>query len=186
MSSSAPRVLARNIKPTEFIMKLGAGGAIEGGFKIPNLRRAPFWKFIWTQQFVARQHFFSVHHAGLLFSMAFFWWTGWFDTAPVERRDKYYMNGAKFRLQSAYHNPGTRPAYKIAQEQAKIRYFYRGFDHPYTINEAKDQLWKLRENWIIQNYPGVQYPYVSKQMMPPQLPDKMYKIATPDASEAKH
>lgn len=68
----------------------------------------------------------------------------------------------------------------------QIRYFYRGFDHPYTINEAKDQLWKLRENWIIQNYPGVQYPYVSKQMMPPQLPDKMYKIATPDASEAKH
>ncbi|KAF4672678.1 hypothetical protein FOL47_000231 [Perkinsus chesapeaki] len=166
-------VLARNIKPAEFIMKLGAGGAIDGGFKIPNLRRAPFWKFIWTQQFVAREHFFSVHHAGLLFSMAFFWWTGWFDTAPVERRDKYYMNGAKFRLQSAYHNPGSRPAYKIAQEQAKIRYFYRGFDHPYTINEAKDQLWKLRENWVIQNYPGVQYPYVSKQMMPSQLPDKM-------------
>ena len=32
------------------------------------------------------------------------------------------MNSAKFRIQSAYANPGTRPAFKIAQEQAKLRY----------------------------------------------------------------
>ena len=34
------------------------------------------------------------------------------------------MNSAKFRIQSAYANPGTRPAFKIAQEQAKLRYMY--------------------------------------------------------------
>jgi len=104
----------------------------------------------------------------------------------VERQDKYYMNGAKFRLQSAYFNPGKRPAFKIAQEQGKLRYYYRGFDHPFSINETKDLLWKLRENWIIQTYPGIQYPNVSRQMMPSNLPPVIKTTATIDLDEAHH
>merc|ERR1719321_60514 len=92
---------------------------------------------MWTQQFVTRQHIFNVHHTGYLVLVGFFFWTGAFATAPVERREKYYMHTPKFRLQSAYANPGTRPAAKIAQEQAKIRYFHRGYDHPFTVNEMK-------------------------------------------------
>lgn len=53
-------------------------------------------------------------------------------------------------MQAAYANPGTRPAAKIAQEQAKLRYFYRGNDHPFSLNEQKDYYFKLRENLLIQ------------------------------------
>jgi hypothetical protein len=63
-------------------------------------------------------------------------------------------------------NPGSRPAAKIAQEQAKIRYYYKGFDHPYTLNELKDLFFKLRENVLVQTYPGIQYPYVYRNMTP--------------------
>merc|ERR1711904_372621 len=108
----------------EFVAKLGEGGALEGGFLVPNYTRAPFWKYFWVQNFVTRQHVFSLHHVGFIGIAGFCWWVGWFQTAPVQRRDKYYMNSAKFRIQSAYANPGTRPAFKIAQEQAKLRYMY--------------------------------------------------------------
>mmetsp|Transcript_37585 Transcript_37585/g.82216 ORF Transcript_37585/g.82216 Transcript_37585/m.82216 type:complete len:192 (+) Transcript_37585:49-624(+) len=166
----AARVLSRNIKPQEFISSLGAGGAITGGLSFPNLRRAPFWKFFWTQNFVARQHVFSLHHTGMITACVFFWWWGAFDTAPIERRDQYYMNGPRFRMHSAYANPGRRPAAKIALEQGKVRYLFRGNDHPFTVNEQKDFLYKLRENFLIQEYPGVQYPYVFKQECPSELP----------------
>merc|ERR1712226_1304124 len=96
-----------------------------------------------------------------------------FATAPIERREKYYMHSPKFRLQSAYANPGTRPAAKIAQEQAKVRYFHRGYDHPFTLNELKDFYFKLRENWLIQHYPGIQYPFVHRQMIPEQTEDPL-------------
>lgn len=178
---------AGNIRPQDFVTQIGGhGGAIQGAFQIPNLRRQPFLKFFWQQQFVNRQHFLSMHHVGFIGLFAFVWWLGWFDTAPVERQDKYYMNGAKFRLQSAYFNPGRRPAFKIAQEQAKIRYYYRGFDHPFSLNETKDLLWKLRENWIIQTYPGIQYPNVARQMMPTDLPAVIKTTATIDPDEAHH
>merc|ERR1719148_671267 len=108
--------LARNIKPEEFIS--ARGGGLHGAFEIPNYRRAPFWKYFWAQHFVTRQHVFNVHHSGYIVLCIFFWWTGAFATAPMERREKYYMHSPKFRLQSAYANPGTRPAAKIAQEQA--------------------------------------------------------------------
>lgn len=147
-----------NVRPQEFVTKIGGeGGSLQGGFQIPNLRRASFGKFFWQQQFVNRQAVFSVHHVGFIGVCAFFWWTGWFDTAPIERRDKHYMNGDKFKLQCALMNEGTRPAYKIAQEQGKIRYFYRGLDAPYTISESRDLLWKMRDNWLIQQYPSM-YP----------------------------
>ena len=176
-----------NIRPQEFVTKIGGhGGAIQGAFQIPNLRRTSFLNFFWQQQFVNRQHLFSMHHVGFVGLLAFLWSTGWFSTAPKERQDQYYMNGAKFRLQSAYHNPGRRPAYKIALEQGKIRYYYRGEDHPFTINETKDLLWKMRENWIIQQYPGVQYPNVARQIMPTDLPAVLHTTATMDHDEAHH
>merc|ERR1719195_485018 len=161
---SAVAPLARNIKPEEFIS--AQGGGLHGAFEIPNYRRAPFWKYFWAQHFVTRQHVFNVHHTGYIVLAAFFWWTGAFATAPIERREKYYMHSPKFRLQTAYANPGTRPAANIAQEQAKVRYFFRGYDHPFTLNELKDLYFKLRENWLIQHYPGIQYPFVYRQMIP--------------------
>ncbi len=176
-----------NIKPQDFATRIGGpGGAIQGAFQIPNLRRTPFWRFFWNQQFVNRQHVFSMHHVGFIALLAFFWGTGWFQTAPVERQDRYYMNGAKYRLQSAYHNPGKRPAYKIAVEQGKIRYYYRGHDHAFSLNETKDVLWKLRENWLIQRYPGLQYPNVARQMMPTDLPKVLSTKATPYHEEGGH
>ncbi|CAK0805470.1 unnamed protein product [Prorocentrum cordatum] len=162
IARSAIAPLERNIKPEEFI----SGGALHGAFEIPNFRRASFWKYFWVQHFVTRQHVFNVHHTGYIVLCVFFWWTGAFATAPMERREKYYMHSPKFRLQTAYANPGTRPAAKIAQEQAKVRYFYKGHDHPFTLNELKDFYFKLRENWMIQHYPGIQYPFVYRQMCP--------------------
>eukprot|EP00435_Cladocopium_sp_Y103_P010978 s945_g2.t2 len=164
IARSAIAPLERNIKPDEFISF--NGGGLHGAFEIPNYRRAPFWKYFWAQHFVTRQHVFNVHHTGYIVLCVFFWWTGAFSTAPMERREKYYMHSPKFRLQTAYANPGTRPAAKIAQEQAKVRYFYRGHDHAFTLNEMKDFYFKLRENWLIQHYPGIQYPFVHRQMIP--------------------
>lgn len=89
------------------------------------------------------------------------------------------MHSPKFRMQTAYANPGTRPAAKIAQEQAKVRYFHRGNDHPFTLNEVKDFYFKLRENWLIQHYPGIQYPFVYKQMTPAQT-DEPLKVPVSD------
>ncbi len=95
-------------------------GTLNGIFEVPNFRRMPFWSYIWTQNFVNRQHLFNIHHSGYLAVCFFFWYCGALDTAPLERREKYYMNSAKFRMQTAYANPGTRPAARIAQEQAKV------------------------------------------------------------------
>jgi len=166
----ATRRCFANIRADEFVAKLGEGGALQGGFLIPNYTRAPFWRYFWAQNFVTRQHVWSLHHVGFIGIAGFCYWTGMFDTAPIQRRDKYYMNSAKFRIQSAYANPGTRPAFKIAQEQAKVRYMYRGNDHPFSMNEFKDYLFKMRENFLIRRYPNIQYPYVFKQMTPAELP----------------
>jgi len=158
------RLLTRNIATSEFITQLGSGGNVcLGGFKLPNLKRAPFWQFIWQQHFINRQHGFNTHYSGMLVFLGFCWWTGMFDTAPLERRDKYYMQSAKYRMHCAYVNPGKRPAAKIAVEQAKVRYLFRGYDHPFTMNETKDFFFKLRENWVIQSGENIQYPYVFKQ-----------------------
>jgi len=156
--------LTKNIVPEEFISK--NWGGLHGAFEIPNFRRASFWSYFWTQHFVTRQHVFNIHHSGYIVLCGFFWWCGAFDTAPIVRQEKFYMHSPKFRLQTMYVNPGTRPAAKIAQEQAKIRYYYKGFDHPYTMNELKDLFFKLRENVLVQTYPGIQYPYVYKNMTP--------------------
>ncbi|CAD7932528.1 unnamed protein product [Amoebophrya sp. A25] len=163
--------LSKNVTAEEIIGP--RHGSMTGIFEIPNFRRMPFWSYIWTQNFVNRQHLFNVHHSGYIAVCLFFWYCGCLDTAPLERREKYYMNSAKFRMQTAYANPGTRPAAKIAQEQAKLRYYYRGNDHPFTLNETKDFYFKMRENYLIQEYPGVQYPFVYRHMMPEEVDDPL-------------
>mmetsp|Transcript_94581 Transcript_94581/g.164098 ORF Transcript_94581/g.164098 Transcript_94581/m.164098 type:complete len:200 (-) Transcript_94581:84-683(-) len=175
--------LERNVKPEEFVS--ANWGSMHGVFGIPNYTRAPFWKFFWTQQFVNRSHIFNIHHTGYLVLCVFFFWTGAFAAAPVERQDKYYMHSAKFRLQTAYANPGTRPAAKIAQETAKVRYFHKGYDHPFTVNELKDFYFKLRENWLIQHYPGIQYPFVHRQIKPAQTEEPL-KVPISDPSGGGH
>jgi len=174
--------LEGNVKP-DFVS--ANGGGIHGFFEIPNYRRASFLNYFWAQQFITRQHIFSIHHTGYIVLLAFFWWTGAFSTAPIERQERYYMHSAKYRLQSCWANPGTRPAAKIAQEQAKVRYFYRGYDHPFTINELKDFYFKLRENYLIQHYPGVQYPFVHRQMCPSQTAEPL-KVPLSDPIKPGH
>merc|ERR1711957_748272 len=111
------RVLRTGIAPLEGNIKAdfisAKGGGLHGAFEIPNYRRASFASYFWAQHFVTRQHVFNVHHTGYIVLCAFFWWTGAFSTAPIERREKYYVHSGKFRLQTAYANPGTRPAAKI-------------------------------------------------------------------------
>eukprot|EP00746_Dinoflagellata_sp_MGD_P161693 gnl/MRDRNA2_/MRDRNA2_88929_c0_seq1.p1 gnl/MRDRNA2_/MRDRNA2_88929_c0~~gnl/MRDRNA2_/MRDRNA2_88929_c0_seq1.p1 ORF type:complete len:197 (+),score=25.93 gnl/MRDRNA2_/MRDRNA2_88929_c0_seq1:68-658(+) len=176
--------LTKNILPEEFISK--NWGSIHGAFEIPNFTRKSFLEHAWVQQFVVRQHFFNIHHTGYIGLLIFFWWTGSFSTAPIERREKYYMHSPKFRLQTAYANPGTRPAAKIAQESAKLRYFYRGHDHPFTVNELKDYYFKIRENWLIQAYPGIQYPFVYKQFIPEQTEEPLKVLPYPAIPEQPH
>ena len=67
-------------------------------FLIPNYTRAPFWKYFWVQNFVTRQHVFSLHHVGFLGIAFFTWWLGWFQTAPVQRRDRSRGRGAAVLL----------------------------------------------------------------------------------------
>jgi len=169
--------LARNVVPEEFISK--NWGGLHGAFEIPNYRRTSFASYLWTQHFVNRQHVFNIHMSGYIVLCGFLYWTGVFDTAPLERRERYLMHGQKFRLLTAYSNPGTRPAAKIAQEQAKLRYFAKGVDHPYTMNELKDLFFKLKENVLVQTYPGIQYPYVYRQMIPSEL-DSPLKVSLYD------
>ncbi|UKJ90252.2 hypothetical protein MACJ_001184 [Theileria orientalis] len=85
------------------------------------------------------------------------------DPPPLERLDRYWLNSPKFRILSAYYNSGKRPAAKIALMTYEVRYFNRGLDHPFTMNEVKDFLFKMKENYLIENHPGVQYPNVFRQ-----------------------
>ena len=44
----------------------------------------------------------QIHHTGYIVLCVFWYWCGALDTAPLERREKYYMHTGKFRLQTAY------------------------------------------------------------------------------------
>jgi hypothetical protein len=39
------------------------------------------------------------------------------------------------------------------------------------INEWKDNLYKLREDFLIHEFPGIQYPYIFKQFPHVKTPD---------------
>eukprot|EP00921_Rhytidocystis_pertsovi_P015407 GHVQ01024490.1.p1 GENE.GHVQ01024490.1~~GHVQ01024490.1.p1 ORF type:complete len:206 (-),score=19.01 GHVQ01024490.1:544-1161(-) len=129
-----------------------------------NFLRQPLWKQWWEAQFNARTLWIlGCSWASLLTVTSFLWWSRVFDPPPPERYDRYWYNSAKFRIISARENPGKRPAHTISLLTYNTRYYHRGLDHPFGLNEMKDVLFKLRENFLIERYPGVQYPYVYRQ-----------------------
>eukprot|EP00918_Siedleckia_nematoides_P106038 GHVU01231470.1.p1 GENE.GHVU01231470.1~~GHVU01231470.1.p1 ORF type:complete len:184 (+),score=10.21 GHVU01231470.1:78-629(+) len=140
----------------------------------PNMLRQPLWKTFWEAQFNSRTFLFFGKSWMTFASLGLFlWWTRLFDPAPMERLDRYWLNSPQFRILSAFHNQGKRPAFSISLLTHDIRYFFRGIDHPFGLNEYKDMLFKLRENYLIEKHPGIQYPYVFRQFRAVKTPDTL-------------
>eukprot|EP00923_Selenidium_pygospionis_P050618 GHVN01087590.1.p1 GENE.GHVN01087590.1~~GHVN01087590.1.p1 ORF type:complete len:197 (+),score=19.17 GHVN01087590.1:59-649(+) len=140
----------------------------------PNYLRTPLWKTVWEGQFNSGTFaFFGKSWITVAAVTAFLYWTRVFDPPPLERLDRYWLNSPKFRILSAFHNQGRRPGFAISMLTYEIRYFFRGIDHPFGMNEYKDLLFKLRENFIIESHPGVQYPYVFRQFNKVETPAKL-------------
>ncbi|BAM39975.1 conserved hypothetical protein [Theileria orientalis strain Shintoku] len=130
----------------------------------PNYTRTPLWRQFLEVQFTSRNFFVFGSTWAALASFGFLlWYSRLLDPPPLERLDRYWLNSPKFRILSAYYNSGKRPAAKIALMTYEVRYFNRGLDHPFTMNEVKDFLFKMKENYLIENHPGVQYPNVFRQ-----------------------
>lgn len=130
----------------------------------PNYLRQPLWKQFWEAQFANRSFlFFGNAWTSAAAFAALLWWSRVFDPPPKERLDRYWLNSPKFRILSAFHNQGKRPALKISLMTYEARYFYRGLDHPFSLNEIKDFLFKLRENYLVNTYNGIQFPFVFRQ-----------------------
>ncbi|KAK2198008.1 hypothetical protein BdWA1_001013 [Babesia duncani] len=132
--------------------------------EVPNYTRRPLWRQFFEAQFSSRNFlcFGSTWTAIAAFG-ALVYYSRLFDTPPLERMDRYWFNSPKFRILSAYYNPCKRPGAKISLLTFEIRYFDRGLDHPFGINEVKDLVFKLKENYSIENHPGIQYPHVFRQ-----------------------
>ncbi|OEH80037.1 transmembrane protein [Cyclospora cayetanensis] len=156
-SPGAPTPLERNIKMNEIMHPRWV-------LEPPNYVRQPLWRQWWEAQFSNRSFFFfgNAWTSAAAFA-AFLWWSRVFDPPPMERLDRYWLNSPKFRILSAFHNPGKRPALKISLMTYEARYFYRGLDHPFSLNEIKDFLFKLRENYLINTFQGIQFPFVFRQ-----------------------
>ncbi|KAF8820995.1 hypothetical protein IE077_002582 [Cardiosporidium cionae] len=155
--SSPSSLLSRNIPLKEIL-------PLRWLLESPNYLRIPLWKQYWEAQFANRSFFFFGNAWTAPVSFAFFLWASRiFDPPPKERLDKYWFNSPKFRILSAFHNPGKRPAVKISLMTYEVRYFNRGLDHPFSLNEIKDFWYKIKENYLIEKHPGVQFPYVFRQ-----------------------
>ncbi|PHJ22089.1 transmembrane protein [Cystoisospora suis] len=150
----------------------------------PNFVRRPVWRQWWEAQFGNKTFFFfgNAWTSAAAFAL-FIWWSRVFDPPPKERLDRYWLNSqspasipcavvlpAKFRILSAFHNPGKRPGLKISLMTYEARYCYRGLDHPFTLNEIKDFLYKLREQYLVNKYEGIQFPFVFRQYNRVQTP----------------
>lgn len=153
----APAPLDRNIEMNEILHPRWV-------LEPPNYVRQPLWRQFWEAQFNNRSFFFfgNAWTSAAAFA-AFLWWSRIFDPPPKERLDRYWLNSPKFRILSAFHNQGKRPALKISLMTYEARYFYRGLDHPFSLNEIKDFLFKLRENYLVNKYQGIQFPFVFRQ-----------------------
>lgn len=139
-----------------------------------NLLRTPLWRQWWEAQFSARTLFvLGSSWASLVTLTGLFWWSRLLDPPPPERYDRYWYNSPKYRILSARENPGKRPGHTISWLTYSCRYFERGLDHPFGLNEMKDVLFKLRENLLIERFPGVQYPYVYRQFNRVQTPSTL-------------
>ncbi|SBT37155.1 hypothetical protein, conserved in Apicomplexan species [Plasmodium ovale wallikeri] len=130
----------------------------------PNYSRMPLWRRFFEGQYTNGSFLFFGNAWTSMFAFAFMlWFSRIFDPPPLERVDKYWLNSPKFRILSAFYNEGKRPGVKISLMTYEARYFYRGIDHPFTINEIKDLWFKLRENYLIESIPAIQYPHVFRQ-----------------------
>eukprot|EP00922_Rhytidocystis_sp_ex-Travisia-forbesii_P060419 GHVS01089555.1.p1 GENE.GHVS01089555.1~~GHVS01089555.1.p1 ORF type:complete len:250 (+),score=31.05 GHVS01089555.1:160-909(+) len=153
----------------------------------PNFIRRPIWRQWWEAQFSSRALFvLGSSWASFLTLTGVLWWSRLLDPPPPERYDLYWYNSPKFRIMSARENPGSRPGLTISQLTWTARYNNRGMDHPFSLNELKDSLFKLRENLIIQAHPGVQYPYVFKNINSVQTPATLKVPLYPLPQKANH
>eukprot|EP00920_Eleutheroschizon_duboscqi_P035832 GHVT01086740.1.p1 GENE.GHVT01086740.1~~GHVT01086740.1.p1 ORF type:complete len:212 (+),score=32.90 GHVT01086740.1:505-1140(+) len=177
---AAPAPLTRNVKLAE---ALPARWVLEP----PNFLRTPLWRQYWEKQFANRSFFFfgNAWTSAASFA-AFLWWSRIFDPPPPERLDRYWFNSPKFRIQSAFHNPGRRPGFKIDLMTYEVRYFFRGLDHPFGLNELKSFFFKLRENYTIEKHPGVQFPFVFRQFNRVKTPPVLHVSTSPPPSAAEH
>jgi len=175
----APALLQKNIRIDEFYRR-------SVGLVIPNYTRMPFFAHWWEVNFSTGNWLFGLNCFGTLAGALFIVWTGWLDKPPIDRIDRTTLNSAKYRILCAYYNEGKRPALKIAQFGAKVRYYYRGIDHPTTVNEEKDMLFKLRENYLIEKHPGIQYPYVHRQFNQVKTPSELKVPLYPAIPEPYH
>ncbi|AFZ79128.1 hypothetical protein BEWA_019740 [Theileria equi strain WA] len=152
-----PQILRRNVSFGEVIKPKWV-------LEPPNYTRTPLWRQFFETQFSSRNFFIFGSTWAAITSFGFLmWYSRVFDPPPLERLDKYWLNSPKFRILSAFYNQGKRPGAKISLMTYEVRYFDRGHDHPFTINEVKDFLFKVKENYLIENHPGVQYPHVFRQ-----------------------
>lgn len=140
----------------------------------PNYTRTPLWKQFFEGQFASRNFlFFGGTWTAIASFGCLMWYSRLFDTPPQERLDRYWLNSPKFRILSAVYNPGKRPGAAISLMTYEVRYFDRGHDHPFAVNEVKDYLFKLKENYLVENHPGVQYPHVFRQHSNVRTPEKL-------------
>lgn len=176
----AGKTLHRNVPLSEII-------PVKRYLEPPNFTRMPLWRSFWEGQFNSGTFaFFGKSWMTVAMVTFFLWWSRLLDPPPLERLDRYWINSPKFRILSAYHNKRRRPGFSISMLTYEIRYFFRGMDHPFALNEYKDLLFKLRENYIISQHPGVQYPYVFRQINKVKTPGDLKVNLYPPPQEQLH
>ncbi|PFH32065.1 hypothetical protein BESB_020060 [Besnoitia besnoiti] len=172
--------LERNVPMKEILQPLWV-------LEPPNFLRRPVWRQFWEAQFANRSFFFfgNAWTSAAAFAL-FIWWSRVFDPPPKERLDRYWLNSPKFRILSAFHNPGKRPGLKISLMTYEARYCFRGLDHPFTLNEMKDFLYKLREQYLVHKYTGIQFPFVFRQYNRVSTPGTLEVHTAPALQQAPH
>lgn len=179
-AAKAPEVLERNVEMKEILHPRWV-------LEPPNFLRQPLWKQFWEAQFANRSFwFFGNAWTSAAAFTAFLWWSRVFDPPPKERLDRYWLNSPKFRILSAFHNPGKRPGLKISLMTYEARYCYRGLDHPFTLNEMKDFLFKLREQFLVSKYEGIQFPFVFRQYNRVSTPGVLAVHVSPELQKTPH
>ncbi|EPR59767.1 putative transmembrane protein [Toxoplasma gondii TgCatPRC2] len=179
-AAEAAKTLERNVPMKEILQPLWV-------VEPPNFLRQPVWKQFWEAQFANRSFFFFGNAWTSAAAFAFFiWWSRVFDPPPKERLDRYWLNSPKFRILSAFHNPGKRPGLKISLMTYEARYCYRGLDHPFTLNEMKDFLFKLREQYLVNKYEGIQFPFVFRQFNRVSTPGTLEVHTSPALQQQPH
>uniref|UniRef100_A0A1E1X146 Uncharacterized protein n=1 Tax=Amblyomma aureolatum TaxID=187763 RepID=A0A1E1X146_9ACAR len=164
MLRSSLQLLAPSHNSTSYTVKFSSIFKPRWIIESPNYTRVSLGRQFFEGQFISRNFFiFGGTWTAIASFGLFLWQSRTFDAAPRERLDRYWLNSPKCRILSAVYNPGKRPASVLSLMTYEARYFDRGHDHPFNVNEIKDYLFKLKENYLIENHPGVQYPHVFRQ-----------------------